>query len=443
LEVVHGGVVGLSDVVGFAIEFIRGLYYRELLPDAEPDVDRRAFYLARDVRVLPPGGNPKLAGYHSRFIAWFDRLNDLVRFPSVIEFTKPGDSNARPYYLSLTEARDRLGVSGDSSAEVMLEAFVKLGYAVQVSLAYTRASKASVYSGETYALERIMLEFEPKGSKDLSGVKGAVIQALDVLGSYVKEPIVIFSGNKSYYIVLELSKPIRAGEYDIRDRLGVVVRRVSLGEVHRAFYNLIVKRYLGNDQGITKWLDNQVAEPKRLLRLPGFRHEVSGQPAQLLDMNLRPIDLDPGIVNKAVLSGDVLMDAWAYVYMLDTPRVGKKAFVGDFQAGGKWGCLPGWVKSLIDYLRETGELCHYARMALASWMLWCGFSDEEIHEVLSRASDYKPNITQYHIDDVREYIEKGGKPMRCITVVEECKGYKVPNIDCKNTTKSVTIPKTE
>jgi len=242
---------------------------------------------------------------------------------------------------------------------------------------------------------------------------------------------------------LELPKPIRAGEYDIRDRLGVVVRRVSLGEVHRAFYNLIVKRYLGNDQGITKWLDNQVAEPKRLLRLPGFRHEVSGQPAQLLDMNLRPIDLDPGIVNKAVLSGDVLMDAWAYVYMLDTPRVGKKAFVGDFQAGGKWGCLPGWVKSLIDYLRETGELCHYARMALASWMLWCGFSDEEIHEVLSRASDYKPNITQYHIDDVREYIEKGGKPMRCITVVEECKGYKVPNIDCKNTTKSVTIPKTE
>jgi hypothetical protein len=64
-------------------------------------------------------------------------------------------------------------------------------------------------------------------------------------------------------------------------------------------------------------------------------------------------------------------------------------------------------------------------------MLWCGFSDEEIHEVFKHAHDYKPGTTQYHINDVRKYLEGGGKPMSCETVVERCNGYKVPDIDCK------------
>jgi len=419
----------MSDVVGFAIEFIRGLYYKELLPDAEPDVDRRDFYLARDVRVLPQSP----AGYHSRFIVWFDRLNDVVHFPSVIRFTRPGDRKAETLYLSATEVRERLGITGGSTAEVMLRAFERLGYAVQASLAYTRASRTEVYSGEAYALERVMLELEPKGSKDLSGVKGAVTQALDALGSYVESPIVIFSGNKSYYVVLELPKPIRAGEYDIRDKLGVVVRRVSLGEVHRAFYELIVRRYLRNDNAITKYLDNQVAEPKRLLRIPGFKHEVSGQPAQLLDTDLHPIDLDPSIMDRAILTKDALTDVWSLIYALDTPRTVKKSVISvSSQKGTRWNCLPAWVRALITYLEETGELCHYARLAVAGWMIRCGFSDEEIHSVFRHAKDYKPHITQYHVDDVRRFLEEGGRPMRCVTVVEKCNGHNMPNIDCNH-----------
>jgi len=431
----------MGDVVGFALAFIKGLHYRELLLDAEPDVNRRNFYLARDVRVLPPVN--KLGGYHSRFIAWFDRLNDLVHFPSSIEFTKPGDKNAKPLYLSVTEARERLGVTGSSSAEVLLRAFEKLGYAVQASLAYTRASKAEVYSGEAYALERIMLELEPKGSKDLSGVKDAVLRALDSLSPYVEMPIVIFSGHKSYYIVLELPKPIGASEYDIRDRLGVVVRRVSLSEVHRAFYELIVRRYLRNDNGITRYLDNQVAEPKRLLRVPGFKHEMSGQPAQLLDTDLHPIDLDPSIMDRAVLTKDALTDAWPLIYALDTPRTGRKAVMSDNpQRGTRWDCLPGWVRALIDYLGQTGELCHYGRLAVAAWMIRCGFTDEEIHEVFKHASDYNPRTTQYHINYTREkYLgEKGGRPVRCETVVENCKGHNVPSIDCKSLPNPPTKP---
>ena len=429
----------MGDVVDFAIGFIRGLYYRDLLPEAEPDVNKQIFYLARDMRSLPPSRKTKLVGYHSRFIAWFDRLNDLVHFPPVVEFTKPGDNNAKPYYLSVAEARERLGVTGHSSAEVMLRAFEKLGYAVQASLAYTKAIKTEVYSGEVYALERVMLEFEPKNTKDLSKVKEAVLKALDMLGSYVSDPIVIFSGNKSFYIVLELPKPIKAGEYDIRDRLDVVVRKVTLSEIHRAFYNLVVRKYLRNDQEIVRWLDNQVAEPKRLLRIPGFVHEVTGQPTQLLDIDLRPIDLDISIMEKAVLTKEVLTDVWPFIYRMDLPRIGKRA-VDTGPRGPKWDCLPAWVKELINYLVETGELCHYGRLAVAAWMVRCGFSDEEVHEVFKHASDYKQSTTQYHLNDVKKYFEKGGRPMSCETVREKCNGYKVPDITCKQR-KSPPEPK--
>jgi hypothetical protein len=65
-------------------------------------------------------------------------------------------------------------------------------------------------------------------------------------------------------------------------------------------------------------------------------------------------------------------------------------------------------------------------------MIRCGFTDEEIHEVFKHADDYNARVTQYHINDVRKYLEeKGGKPMRCETVVKECGGHDAPSIDCK------------
>ena len=99
--------------------------------------------------------------------------------------------------------------------------------------------------------------------------------------------------------------------------------------------------------------------------------------------------------------------------------------------GEKWDCLPEWVKALITYLEQTGELCHYGRMAVAGWMLWCGFTDEEIHEVFKHARNYKPHTTQYQINYIREsMLEDGIKPMRCETVIRECNQNKAPNLDC-------------
>jgi hypothetical protein len=85
---------------------------------------------------------------------------------------------------------------------------------------------------------------------------------------------------------------------------------------------------------------------------------------------------------------------------------------------------------LVTYLEEAGELCHYGRLAVVSWMIGCGFTDEEIHSVFRYAKNYKPHITQCYIDDVRKFLEEGGKPMRCVTVIERCNGHNMPSIDC-------------
>ena len=200
------------------------------------------------------------------------------------------------------------------------------------------------------------------------------------------------------------------------------------------------KAYLGlGSEVITRFADAQVAEPKRLLRIPGFKHEKSGREATQLDVDLRLADFDPDALTKSVLPNSVLTDYWAYIELPreEGGRTGRKA-TGE-RTG--WDCLPSWVKTLIDYLRETGELCHYGRMAVAGWMIRCGFSDEEIHEVFKHAHDYKPGTTQYHINDVRKYLEQGGKPMGCETVVERCNGYKAPDLDCKSIRKSPVHPK--
>jgi hypothetical protein len=293
------------------------------------------------------------------------------------------------------------------------------------------------FSGETHALYLVMIEFEDKkGGNNLEPVKKVVNEVVDRAATFVEEPFIIFSGNKSYYLVFALPTPVK-GPVVVRDRFGRIVREYDLNEVYRAIFDLVLrdKSYLGlGSEVIERFVDMQVAEPKRLLRIPGFTHEVSGKPTMQLGVELTPIDFDPDALAKSTLPNSVLTDYWAYI---ELPRE-EGGRTGGKTTGERigWDCLPTWVKTLIDYLRETGELCHYARMAVAGWMLWCGFTDEEIHEVFKHADNYNPRTTQYHINDTREkYLEKGGKPMKCATVIEKCNGYKVPDLDCKFTRK--------
>jgi len=415
--------------VGRVKRFIVGLYGEELLSEGG------GFYVGRDLRAVAPRGD-KLAGYHSRFIGLLDGGLGVVnvKFLSMLFFTKPGDARARPFALD---------VGKYGSVDGVIQWFADKGYALQVSLSYTRIGRdklnkpTKAFSGETHALYLAMIEFEDKrGGNNLEPVKKVVNEVVDRAATFVEEPFIIFSGNKSYYLVFALPTPVK-GPVVVRDRFGRVVREYGLNEVYRAIFDLVLrdKSYLGlGGDVIERFVDTQVAEPKRLLRIPGFTHEVSGKPTMQLGVELTPIDFDPDALAKSVLPNSVLTDYWAYIELPreEGGRTGKKVVGG---VSG-WDCLPSWVKALIDYLREYGKLCHYGRLAVAGWMIRCGFTDEEIHEVFKHADDYNPRTTQYHINDTREkYLEKGGKPMKCATVIEKCNGYKVPDLDCKFTRK--------
>jgi hypothetical protein len=417
--------------VGKVKKFIIGLYGEELLSEVGG-----GFYVGRDLRAVAPRGE-ELAGYHSRFVALLDGGLGVVnvKFLSMLFFTKPGDAQARSFALDVGKYG---GVDG------VIQWFANKGYALQVSLSYTRIGRDKVnkptkaFSGETHALYLVMIEFEDKkGGDNLEPVKKVVDEVIDRAATFVEEPFIVFSGNKSYYLVFALPTPVKAGAAVVRDRFGKVIREYGLNEVYRAIFDLVLrdKSYLGlGSDVIERFVDTQVAEPKRLLRIPGFTHEVSGKPTQQLGMELTPIDFDPDALTKAILPNSVLTDYWAYIDLPRTEggRTGRKT-TGERTS---WDCLPSWVRALIDYLREYGKLCHYGRLAVAGWMIRCGFTDEEIHEVFKHADDYNPRITQYHINDTREkYLEKGGKPMKCATVIEKCNGYKVPDLDCKFTRK--------
>jgi DNA primase large subunit len=94
------------------------------------------------------------------------------------------------------------------------------------------------------------------------------------------------------------------------------------------------------------------------------------------------------------------------------------------------------VAALIEHLRQTGELCHAARVAVVRWLYFVGYSREEIIEVFRAAADFDEKKTAYHVDyEIRRMgeecrvwqVEKcREKPWRCETVAKMCGGDGAP-----------------
>jgi hypothetical protein len=424
----------MSVDVGKVRRFIIGLYGENLLSESMPDLTTRHYYVGKDVRAIVPLRH-ELSGYHARWFAWFSPGSSGIDidFPPRIHFTRPGNSQADRLELELERVG---GVDG------VIEWVARNNLALQVSLSYTsvrRGQLGRVYSGEARALYLIMVEFEDKRrTNDLESVRKVVDEVIDRAATFVEEPFIIFSGNRSYYLVFSLPTPVKAGSAIVRDRSGRVVREYGLNEVYRAIFDLILrdKVYLSlGSEVIERFVDTQVADPKRLLRIPGFKHEKSGGETIQMDVDLRPNEFDPDALTKSMLPRSVLIDYWAYIHLPHpvTAKGGGRDTVGGRRSNNKgWDCLPDWVKTLINYLREAGELCHYGRLAVASWMLHCGFTDEKIHEAFKHANNYNPRTTQYHINDVKKFLEESGRPMKCETVVERCNGHNMPSIDCNH-----------
>ncbi len=302
--------------------------------------------------------------------------------------------------------------------EALFESVLKRRLGLYFSVSYVAVgegewSKRS--SGSVHALEKIAFEFEGKSVDELPEAAREVRRIIDGLSSIVKEPLVIYSGHKSYYIVLWFEEPITS----------LSLSNIRLDPV--TAYKAIARGFMEAYKPMEKYFDKQVLEPKRLLRVPGFFNERNGGVVQVLDTSLKPSDWDNGIMDRAVIPSKVVGD-WAGVGWGLMASEARSVSVKP-QAHGE--CrVPWYVEELIRYLRETGELCHVGRMAIATWLLYCGRSIDEIVDVFRPAHDFKESITRYQIAYIyRNWIARGRMPIKCSTIVEKCH-EKVPSLQC-------------
>ncbi|MGC8544280.1 MAG: hypothetical protein ACP5NQ_10090 [Vulcanisaeta sp.] len=415
------------------VRFIIGKFGVEIFEDAEPDITKRLYYVGRDMRLIPPASKPELVGYHSRFFLPFMSYISSIqpRLPDILYFTKSGEKDAEKLHLTIRQL-----CKGECSFTNALEKLWELGFATQASVSYMKSTRAfGTFSGEVIALEKIMIEFEPKSEgRDMDKVKTAVQYYVDCLSSYVTEPFIMFSGNKSYYVIVYLPRPIK--DYPIYKGFRLI-RKLGPKEIYHGLFRALTDGLtLECGDGFKQFIDPQVNHADVLLRLPGSPHEDTGMPAMAVDVNLKPMEFSADIMEKAVISESLLVVGFAYA--TPAPEVPRRHATGG-EPGRE---LPNWVIQLIEYLKSTGELCHFARLAVAEWLLYKAYKEkgtiddgdiEAITDIFRKyASDFNERITKYQIKYAWEsWISKGGKPLRCETVVEKCGNNDVPPLTCE------------
>jgi hypothetical protein len=251
-------------------------------------VNEVARFLSRDVRIAL---NESFARSHG-LVTEDGRPVEQTRFitligPTISIRTRRLDITPKPTNL----ARRAFGEEFRELAGNVL----KTGNALQVALHYgTWAKGALITSSEVQYLEKIMIELEGAGEGQLDVVRKVAREAADALSPYGRFAFE-YSGGKSIYLVAWLPEPV--GQVEVG---GVVVPPV---EVHRALFTLLLGRL---DRRILAFVDRQFTDAKKLLRVPGFRHEGSGRPAQWLDGDLRPTDFEPGVMSEAVVDASVV-----------------------------------------------------------------------------------------------------------------------------------------
>jgi hypothetical protein len=195
-------------------------------------------------------------------------------------------------------------------------------------------------------------------------------------------------------------------------------------------------------RGLEEWLDAQVVgDVKRLFRVPYSINPKSGERAAVVDYMLQPLSpqeaaehlqslkpLDARVLER--IRREAVLEAFAK----EQEKTREVKAVKNYRQEARR--LPRWVAALVEHLRQAGVLCHAARVAVARWMHFVGYSREEIIELFKASADFDEKKTAYHVDyEIRRMgeecrvwqVEKcREKPWRCATVARMCGGEKVP-----------------
>ncbi len=258
-------------------------------------------------------------------------------------------------------------------------------------------SKAYFSSDENDFMRDVFVyEFDVEGCEGIQCIRGR-LNLRDSIIYGVGKPLIYYNGHKSIYLIYFL-KPHAPVSWS--------------------------PRYMPNGVDVS-----QLAALTPF-RIPYTLHPRSKSKGFAVDWDLKPVDPVIEFTNPREVLEPVRTST--------SKSVARPARAAE---GGPVS-IPGWVVQLIDYLKSTGGLCHFARLAVAQWFLFKaykekGYVDDNDIEVITDifrkyASDFNERITKYQIKYTWEsWISKGGKPLRCETVREKCGNNDVPPLNCE------------
>ncbi len=191
------------------------------------------------------------------------------------------------------------------------------------------------------------------------------------------------------------------------------------------------------------YIDPQESQLMRTIRVPLTRHPKTKNPGWFLDIYTNKPRITNNIeINKLTRAEifNLILETKETTTIKELIRASKEKKKTK-PPTHKTTSLPNWVIILIEYLKQTGELCHEARRAIVQWVLWTEVTNKgrsldevinELNELFKKyASDYKEKITLYQIRYAWEkWVSQGKLPISCRHVTQTCGTHDAPPLNC-------------
>jgi len=185
----------------------------------------------------------------------------------------------------------------------------------------------------------------------------------------------------------------------------------------RYVYKEVVRKFVGDILGDDiSLIDSKIlGDIKRVSRLPGKRHRRTGLYSIRIDCDW---DWEKCVsMSRKMLCYDIepKCNRWLGEYLVDMSKEIKDKSFDDvkFECGlsGRIRVVPKCVEKCLMDLVSSGELSHQGRLLLASWMLICGMSIDDIVKIFKLyASDFDENKTRCQLKSI---VKAGGYFYKC------------------------------
>jgi hypothetical protein len=138
-----------------------------------------------------------------------------------------------------------------------------------------------------------------------------------------------------------------------------------------------------------------VGDMRRLIRIP---YTLNTQGQMLSCVVKDRVTSSLVVPGEGELECPINEDVPKKLKALDTKIEEKKIEPG--QVVADFDIFPPCITNIINKIAETGDVTHAERLQLTAFLMWNGFSQDEIHLIFQDVNDYDPHYTEYQIKSV-------------------------------------------